>query len=223
MKKKKRKLKKTGFLIIILLIALLSFGIYNFFNLSLKNIYVVGNDRVNDSYVIDVLLKEDFLIKDIFFKKNQKELLKNPLINNTKYKYLPLRGLEVEIFEKEIILYERLEDLYITSLGEKLKLKEKIDVPILENYIIDVVQKRFYSEFFKVEKDVFKRISEVKYFPTKYDETRFLFVMNDGNHVVVNIVNLKNINYYVDILKEITKKGTLYLDSKADASQFIPF
>lgn len=223
MKKKKRKIKYKNLLLIILVFGLISFSIYNLLMMPIKGIFVVGNNLVKEKDIVNILLEEPLLLKDVFLKSKLNKIEKNPLIKNAYYKFKLFNKIEVQIVEEDLILYDRLNEEYITKEGKKIKTSQVVNVSILENYIIDVVQDRFYKSFSELDKTVLSLISEVKYSPTKYDETRFIFTMTDENQVVVNIVNLKNVNYYLDIVKEVNKKGTLYLDSKADASQFVPF
>ena len=59
-----------------------------------------------------------------------------------------------------------------------------------------------------------KKISDIKYYPNKYDEDRFVLYMNDSNKVYINLAKFKNINKYDEMVTKFEgKTGTLYLDS----------
>ena len=67
---------------------------------------------------------------------------------------------------------------------------------------------------------IISSISEIEYSPDKsstgsiLDETRFMFRMNDGNIVYINLDKLDNMKYYFKIYASLNnKKGILHLDS----------
>ena len=67
---------------------------------------------------------------------------------------------------------------------------------------------------------IISSISEIEYSPDKsgtgsiLDETRFMFRMNDGNIVYINLDKLNNMKYYFKIYASLNnKKGILHLDS----------
>ena len=65
-----------------------------------------------------------------------------------------------------------------------------------------------------VNKDILKKMSEIKYDPDSIDEKRFLITMTDGNYVYLTINRFDAINNYILIIKNFeNKKGILYLDA----------
>ena len=66
----------------------------------------------------------------------------------------------------------------------------------------------------KIDDDVLKKISEIKYDPNKYDEDRFILYMDDDNYVYVTLPKFDVLNKYNEAVTKLEgKKGTLYLDS----------
>ena len=62
--------------------------------------------------------------------------------------------------------------------------------------------------------DVFNNISEIEYTPNSVDSKLFLFTMNDGNYIYVNLDRFESVNKYFDMIVNFNNhKGILYLDS----------
>ena len=95
-------------------------------------------------------------------------------------------------------------------------------MPVLLNYVTDVVYPDFIKNYKEISSDIRSRISEIKYDPSTYDDTRFLLTMNDGNYVYINNPNFKSLEHYDKICATVKgKKGILYLDSGyGEASHF---
>ena len=82
------------------------------------------------------------------------------------------------------------------------------------------VLKKFLSGMGNLDYGIISSISEIEYSPDKsgtgsiLDETRFMFRMNDGNIVYINLDKLDNMKYYFKIYASLNnKKGILHLDS----------
>ena len=48
------------------------------------------------------------------------------------------------------------------------------------------------------------------------DNERFLFTMNDGNKVYINVANLEKMNKYQSVVSKTNQIGILYLDSSSN-------
>ena len=82
------------------------------------------------------------------------------------------------------------------------------------NYIPDTVYDNFIKKIVKLNEEVKNKISEIKYDPSEYDNSRFMFYMVDGNYVYVTLTKFDSLNYYNEIYPTLEgKKGILYLDS----------
>ena len=70
------------------------------------------------------------------------------------------------------------------------------------------------SQLSKIDINVFDIISEIQYVPNSVDNKLFLFTMNDGNYIYVNLEKFESVNKYFDMVVNFNNhKGILYLDS----------
>ena len=66
----------------------------------------------------------------------------------------------------------------------------------------------------KIDTNIINKISEIEYNKTDFDNERFIFYMNDGNKVYINIPKLDVMNKYESIVTKFNgKRGVLNLDS----------
>ena len=66
----------------------------------------------------------------------------------------------------------------------------------------------------KIDYSVYNCISEIEYSPNSVDNKLFLFTMNDGNYIYVNLDRFESVNKYFDMITNFNNhKGILYLDS----------
>jgi len=223
-KKKKRKLKVKVLLkiaIVLLLIGLITLYIYN---LRVKNIYIVGNDAVKDSEIIRAAGLKDYpKMINIKPKKVKKAINEIPLIDSVKIKRNIFGKITIEVEESKIFFYYKYDNKYVTSSGEEIDAKnEYIGYPTLINFTPDTVFEELIKGFNKVDYNIIGMINEIEYNPYKtsegtvIDETRFNLKMNDGNTVIIDTVNIRNLDMYPTIYTSLeldVNKGTLYLDT----------
>ena len=216
MKKVKKKVKLKFMPVLIMLVILVIFFFLFKYIISIKPSLIVirGNNLLTDRQIIDegdLRNFKYFLINN----KNINKLKKNKIIKTVQIKRKFLFTIEVTIEEKKVILYEKTTSLYILEDNEKVKLNRNIEVPVLNNKIINTIEKNFISKFVSLNESVKYRISEIFYQPTEYDNTLFLMYMKDGNHVYVNISNLDKLNHYDKTVESIgyDKKGIFRFDA----------
>ena len=177
-------------------------------------ILIRGNELLSDREIINEGNLREF--KYFSFNNTSKEKLeKNKIIKKVDIKRKFLFTIEVNIEEKKVILYEKTSNLYILEDNEKVKINKNIEVPVLNNKIINTVEKKFVTKFSSLNESVKYRISEVFYQPTEYDSALFLMYMKDGNHVYVNVSNLEKLNHYDKTVASIgyDKKGIFRFDA----------
>lgn len=211
--KVKRKLKLKPFLISFGIILVILLIIYLLSLIKIKNIYVKGNNYLTDQEIIDISSLNNYpsLIK-VNSKKIKKKLLKNEFIKNVKVNKT-IKGKVVIKVEEYKPLFRKQDNNKIV-LNNKKEIDSNIIVPILVNYIPDTKYDEFINKMNDIDDSIIKMISEIRYYPNNQDDDRFLLNMNDGNLVYLTLTRFKQINYYMDVLKEIDgKKGILYLDS----------
>ena len=142
----------------------------------------------------------------------KKRLEKNIYIKKAKITKKCLREVHITIEDNYPLFYDS--DKKKTILLNKKKTTEKLNAPLLINYVPDTIYNLFLEKMSSLDYDTIKRISEIKYDPNEVDEERFLLTMSDGNYVYLTLEKFEVINNYVDIIKTFNnKKGILYLDS----------
>lgn len=212
--KKKMKLKFLPFLIMLIILVLLFFLFKYIFSVKPSLIIVRGNKLLSDRQIID---EGDFRNFKYFLinKKNINKIKNNKLIKSIKINRKFLFTIEITVEEKKVILYEKTTNMYVLEDNEKIKLDKNIEVPVLNNKIINTIEDNFIKKFADLEKSVKYRISEIFYQPTEYDSNLFLMYMKDGNHVYINISNLEKLNHYDKTVESIgyDKKGIFRFDA----------
>lgn len=212
--KKKVKLKFIPLLLMFLILVMLFFLFKHISKIKPSLILIRGNELLSDREIINEGNLREF--KYFSFNNTSKEKLeKNKIIKKVDIKRKFLFTIEVTIEEKKVILYEKTSSLYILEDNEKVKINKNIEVPVLNNKIINTVEKSFINKFSLLNKSVKYRISEIFYQPTEYDSTLFLMYMKDGNHVYVNVSNLEKLNHYDKTVESIgyDKKGIFRFDA----------
>lgn len=215
-KVKVRRLRLGRILLFLFLIILFFYLLSLIFSFPIKNIFVSGNNILTDQEIIELASLEEY---PSYFEYTQKQLEskleKNTYILNAKVRKKNFKEIYIEIEENKPLFYDQSKEKIV--LKDKTEVDANFSVPILLNYVPDTLYDKFLEEFSKIEEDIFYRISEIEYDPNDVDEERFLFTMNDGNYVYINLKTMLKINNYVDIMKEVLSKydeenGILFLD-----------
>lgn len=223
-KKKKTKLRIIPFLIFIVIVVFLVLSFKYLSSLKTKNIIVVGNNILSDQTIIDEAGLTDY---PEFFKystsKIEKNIKKNEYIKDVEVSRMFFHTFKIKVVEYKVLLYDFTEQRYVLSNKKQIETDNKYNgVPTLLNYVTDKVYDRFIDKLDKLDENILKQISEIKYDPSSYDETRFLLTMNDGNYVYINISNFKSLDLYNKIYPNFDGHiGILYLDSGyGEASEY---
>ena len=215
---KKKKLKIIPFLIVLLVIGGLSFGLYKTMTAKIKNIIISNADYLKDDYIIDLAGIRDY---PSFYLTNslkmKKKLLKSPYIREVKIKREFYHILEIDVTVNRPLFINK--DSGMVVFEDKRTILETeanivFRVPRLINYVPDDKYDTFIEKMAKVDKGTLGKISDIEYVPNDYDKDRFLLYMDDGNMVYLTLTKFKQIEYYNDVLKQLEgRKGILYLDS----------
>lgn len=216
MKKKKRKkirLKYRFIIFFLLLLGLIFLAVNYLINMPISNIYIKGNSYFSDQQIIEMVGIENYPSS---FKNSSSKLSKilkdNIFIKNVKVSKKYLTQVYIDVEENRPLFFNQ--SLNKTILLDGKQTEDKFNIPILINYVPDVIYQDFIKKMGLINTDVIKKISEIKYDPDEVDDARFLFTMIDSNYVYVTLNKLKNINNYNDIVKQFNnKKGILYLNS----------
>lgn len=213
MKGKKFKIRYKRLFLFLIILIIIALVILYFINLRITNIYVSGNYYLSDQDIIELSKIQNYprtIFNSSFDIK--KRLKTNNYIENAKVSKKFLTQIYIEVIENRPLFYSDLKKK--TVLLDGTLVDDYFNVPILTND----VSKDIYNEFIKklsfIDMPVFNNISEISYTPRDVDKELFLFSMNDGNYISVNLNRFDSINRYFDMVTKFNNhKGILYLDS----------
>ncbi len=210
---KKRKLKIGRILICLLVLFLIGVFFYFVRKLPIKNIYIIGNNIVPESDILDLSGIKNY---PSFIDTSSSKIIKNIKTNE----YIKDVKVEKKIWGKIYIYVE--EKKILCSYNDKLLLGDSTLVdntyniysyPTLISDITELFDK-FVNKFSKVDSKILFEISEIEYTPNEVDNERFSLMMDDGNLVYITLNRITKINKYNSIYSSMEgKKGIVYLDS----------
>ena len=212
-KKKKKKLKIFRVLIVLIFLALIITSILFLSKMHVKGYYISGNTYYTDNEVLEKTQLDKYPSYLLTTSHSVNSKIKNDeLINNIKIKKTLTGKFKIIVKENKILYYDDIEKKSILSDGKKIDYIYEYS-PVLINGISEKIYKNFLTKFNKINEEVLKNISEIKYDPNDIDNERFLLSMNDGNYVYLTLSKFDNINKYLEISKTLgDKNGILYLD-----------
>ena len=228
-KKTKRKVNIIALIVILLAVYLFFSFAYYLMTLPIKNIYIIGNEYVSDTEIIETAKIKNYpsLIK-VSRRKTKKNLLKNEFIDEVKINKKLNGTIKITVKESKPLFYDRTNKYVVLLNGNKVdqsKISNKI--PSLINIVPNEIYKKLIQAFEKVDYNIIMQISEIEYDPDiingkTIDPDRFYLRMIDGNSVYINPVNIKRLNNYFDVYDRLPEgvKGTLYFDSNSDNNMF---
>ena len=207
--KKKRLFKFLGVII------LLSITIYIILNIKIKNIYVKGNNILSDYEIIELAGISNYpKLFSVSSKKIENKIKMNQLIKSVNVSKNIFGRIDINVEEYNILLKDEIDNGVYISNNKKITLENIAGIPSLINIVDEKVLNEFLTKLNTIDRKILSKISEIEYTPSEFDNELFLFYMNDGNYVYINILRLSNINKYESVLEQLSgKKGILYLDS----------
>lgn len=224
MSSKKGKKKRRGFRKFLLLIGflllfsfvLIMLGAY-VFKVQTKAVIIHGNEIISDEEILEKANLDSY--SNFFLTSSgdiRSRLLENVFIKEVEVKKNFLFQIDIYVDEyKPLFIREDTNMIVLTKDKEtKNDSHYKLDVPYLVNYVPDTKYDELILKMQKVDYSLIKKISQIMYSPTKYDEDRFILYMNDSNRVYINLPKFKNLNKYDEMVTKFEgKTGKLYLDS----------
>ena len=215
---KKKKLKLLPCFIVLLLFGGLSFLVYFFLNLPIKNLIVKNTVYLNDDYVLELAGVKDYPSFWLLSTNEiEKKLETSPYILEADVERNFFHVLVISVTENKPLFINNTNHTVVFADKEEVIIDEEIDlfrVPRLINYVPDNKYKTFVKGMANIKKDILGKISDIEYQPNDYDKDRFLLYMDDGNMVYLTLTKFDMINYYNDVLSQLeNKKGILYLDN----------
>lgn len=212
----KRKIKLVPTLLLLLIVFLLFFIIKLFLNIKIQNIYILGNKYLSDDYIIEKANLSDYpsFFLNFSFKISDR-LEKDPFIKDVSVNKSFFSVVEITISENRVLFYKLYDKKYVLESKEEVDTLPYLYTPVtLINYVPDTIYENLLNKYRKLDDEIISKISEIKYDPSDYDNSRFMIYMNDGNYVYVTLSKFDSINYYNEIYPTLEgKKGILYLDS----------
>ena len=214
-KRVRRKFNFGKFILFILIIFIIYFGMKYLFSIKIKNIIIVNNNYYSDEEIIEKAGIENYPeFITLSRKKIKNKLSTLDLIEDVEIKKEFGFILRITIKEKKILYHIRSNNEYKVSDNKNYSLDNVTGVPTLINYVPEEVEKKFINKFKDIDSNIINMISEIEYNKTSYDSERFLLYMNDGNEVYITVARTNLLNKYVEIVTKLdNKKGILYLDS----------
>lgn len=214
--KKRKRIKVFAVLIALLLLSAVIYIGYILLDMPIRNIVIKGTIILKDQDIIEKVGIEDYpSFLRTSTNKIKKTLEKDPYVEKVTVKKIIFNKLVIEIKENKVLYVDSKTNTQVLSDGVSIEKDDNsLGCAILINEIDKSVKKQFIKKMNKIDKNILRKVSEIKYEPTTLDTGRFLFTMSDGNYVYLTLTKFENINYYEDVLPQLEgKKGILYLDS----------
>lgn len=229
MKKKKKvksrlKFKKKPILILLGTIILFTASVFYLYHLPMKRIIIENLEYLHDRDIIEIAGLKDY--PNIFhLKKNEvkKTLEANAYIDSVQIYRDIFGNLTVRVKENKPLFYNRYTKKVVHANGQE-STENFIGLPILNNFVQEDEYKRFIAELNKIDYSIVQTISEIIFNPWKtedkiIDNTRFLLLMNDGNKVEINLINMEKLNNYFVYYARVPegKTASIQLDSQFES------
>lgn len=213
-KKKKKKIKKSRVFLAFVILLIIGYIAYWFIKIPVRGYYISGNTYYTDQEILEkakldkypsYLLTNSYIVSQRFKRDN--------LIESIKIKRTINMMFNVIVNENKILFYDSIRQKSILQNGKESSYYYEYS-PVLINEVTDKkVYKKFKEKIQKIDDNIIKNVSEIKYDPNDIDKERFLFSMNDGNYVYLTLSKFPNINNYLEIVGTLKEsKGILYLD-----------
>lgn len=212
---KRKKLRVFRLLLLLFVIAIISFFVYLYVTTNTQNIIIRGNNYISDE---EILQETDLKNYPSFIltmpSKIQKKLAKNEYIKSVKVRRKFYHTFEITIKEYDVLFKNDTLNKYVLDNKKEIMSDLEFRVPRLVNYTPDKKYSSLIENMKSVDKSILGKISEISYQPNEFDKDRFLLLMDDGNSVYLTLTKFEMINYYNEVLGQLEgRRGILYLDS----------
>lgn len=208
-----RRIRYKRLILFLIFVLILGFFVFKLLTLKISNIYVSGNMYLSDQDIIE-LSKLSNYPRAIFTYSNiiEANINKSSFIESCDVKKRGFSKIYINVVENRPLFYDQISNKTVLKNGDSVS--EKYNVPSLVNSVDKSVYSIFLSQLSLIDYSVFNNISEIEYSPNSVDSNLFLFTMNDGNYIYVNLEKFESVNKYFDMVVNFNNhKGILYLDS----------
>ena len=193
---KRKKLRVFRLLLLLFVIAIISFFVYLYVTTNTQNIIIKGNKYISDE---EILQETDLKNYPSFIltmpSKIQKKLAKNEYIKSVKVRRKFYHTFEITIKEYDVLFKNDTLNKYVLDNKKEITSDLEFRVPRLVNYTPDKKYSSLIENMKSVDKSILGKISEISYQPNEFDKDRFLLLMDDGNSVYLTLTKFEMINY----------------------------
>lgn len=213
MARKKCRIRYKRLCVFLLILIVIVFLIMKLFNLKITNIYISGNNYLNDQYILELSKLDDYpRAITVFSNSMESKISEDNYITSVKVSKKGFTKIYIDVVENRPLFYDEIKGETVLLDGKKSSLV--FDVPVLVNNVDSDIYDEFLDCVSKIDLNVFDIISEFKYTPNDVDKELFLITMKDGNYIYVNLNKFESVNRYLDVVVKFNNhKGILYLDS----------
>lgn len=208
-----RKIRYKRLLLFLLFVLIVLFLTFKILSVRISNIYVSGNVYLSEQEIIEYGKLSNYPRSVLTYSKVvESNIKKNDYIKDVKVSKKWFTKMYITVTENRPLFYDQVGNKTVLMDGKTVS--DKFNVPSLVNSVDGSVYSTFLSQLALINLDVFNNISEIEYSPNSVDNKLFLFSMNDGNYIYVNLDKFDSINKYFDMVVNFNNhKGILYLDS----------
>jgi cell division septal protein FtsQ len=213
MTRKKVKIRYKRLFVFLIFVLVFALIIFKLFNLRISNIYVDGNYYFSDQDIIEFGNLQNYPIAFFTMSRSiESNISKSQFIREAHVRKKGLCKIYIDVLENKPLFYDSIRNLVVLMDGSTTS--EQYNLPILTNEVDGSIYDEFLSELSLINLDVYSSISEISYAPNGVDKKLFMFTMNDGNYIYLNLGKFGSVNRYFDMIVNFNNhKGILYLDS----------
>lgn len=208
-----RKIRYKRLFLFLFIFLVFIIVLFKFLTVHITNIYVDGNVYLSDQEIIESAKLSNYPSSIMMFSSRVESNVKsNSLVLDAKVSKKNFSKVYIHITENRPLYFDQVNNKTILKNGSSID--KKFNVPSLTNVVSNDVYDDFLSYLSKIDYSVYNCISEIEYSPNSVDNKLFLFTMNDGNYIYVNLDRFESVNKYFDMITNFNNhKGILYLDS----------
>ena len=208
-----RKIRYKRLIVFLGVVIFFIIVLFKLLTMRITNIFVSGNIYFSDQEIIELSKLSNYPSSIFTFSSRVRDNLKrNQLIGDAKVSKKSFTKIYIDVVENKPLFFDSINNKTVLMDGSSIN--KRFNVPILSNVVSDDIYSDFLVQLSKIEYSVFNNISEIEYSPNGVDNKLFLFTMNDGNYIYVNLDRFESVNKYFDMVVNFNNhKGILYLDS----------
>lgn len=208
-----RKIRYKRLILFLVFVLIFVFILIKLFSLKITNIYIQGNVFLSDQEVIEIADLQDYPRALFTFSGYlESKIKKNDFIKSVNVRKKWFTSVYINVVENKPLFFDEINKKTVLSNG--IMVSNLYNVPSLINNVKSDIYDEFLLNLSRIDSNVYENISDIEYCPNDVDAKRFLFYMNDGNYVYVNLDKFVSVNKYYDMVVNFNNhKGILYLDS----------